>query len=134
MNANRIAAVGVWGVIWALFVWGLGSSVPAHGFKLNEVVAKGDLAGMASALDNYAADHDGRFPAGLASLLGQLPASESYLLGYHEPPRDPWRRFYIYQAAADLRSFRVGTFGSDGAPGGRGDAQDMFVDSAAERR
>ncbi len=134
MDVKRIAAVGVFGVIWALFVWNFVPSVPVHGFKMNEAVAKGDLAGMASALDRYAADHDGRFPAGLASLIGQLPASEVYLLGYNDLPKDPWKRLYLYEPAADLRSFRVSTLGSDGAPGGRGDAQDISVDSAAQRR
>lgn len=134
MNAKEIATLGVWGVAWAALVWCSVLPGHGHGFALSGRVAQGDVASMVSALHNYAADHDGCFPTELVSLLAMVPDADVYLIGYTDPPKDPWKRFYTYEAADDLHSFRVGTFGSDGTPGGWGDAKDIFVDPVAEGR
>lgn len=87
-------------------------------------VVKGDLASFAFALDQYAADHDGLYPASFSLVLEPSSGRRPYLYGYTEMPKDPWKRPYIYATSAGQRSSRLLCLGADGEPGGSEDARD----------
>lgn len=59
------------------------------------------------------------WPASLDRLLPELIA---------EPPIDPWGRPLAYERKANGRGYRLSCLGSDGRPGGTGDAADLLVD------
>lgn len=42
------------------------------------------------------------------------------------PPLDPWGNEYRLEVDASGEKFRVGTYGKDGVPGGKGDDEDVF--------
>ena len=58
---------------------------------------------------------------------GELPASLDQLVpsDMEKLPQDPWGRPLRYRASAS--QYEVSSLGSDGAPGGSGDAADLFV-------
>ena len=87
------------------------------------------------ALDSYRLDN-GRYPTeeeGLAALMVAPDSATSWFGPYMDGdtlPVDPWGNAYIYTPparTADGRntSVRVVSLGSDGAPGGAGDAADI---------
>jgi len=45
-----------------------------------------------------------------------------------EPPIDPWGRPLAYERKSSGRGYRLACFGSDGRPGGEGDAEDFLVE------
>jgi general secretion pathway protein G len=45
-----------------------------------------------------------------------------------EPPIDPWGRPLLYQPKPRGRGYVLSCYGSDGRPGGSGDAADIFVE------
>ncbi len=92
------------------------------------------MATFARALHQYAEDHAGTYPANFSLILESEPGVQPYLHGYTDLPRDPWRRPFIYATSADRRSFRLICLGSDGEPGGRGDARDDSLDSSGNWR
>ena len=100
--------------------------------KSKATAAAVQVKSLKSALDTMQLEI-GRYPTqqeGL-SLLVQAPGDGAanwagpYLSG--ELPKDPWGHDYIYQAPAiDGDQPKVGTYGSDGKPGGSGNAADIF--------
>lgn len=65
-------------------------------------------------VEMYREEH-GAYPpveSGLHAVVGDDDRSLSYL------PVDPWGRDYVYERTTD--SFRVVSYGADGAPGGNG--------------
>ncbi len=95
--------------------------------------AKADIATMEQAMEMYRLDNfsypgggDGlqalvAAPAGLAQPARYRPG------GYIKKlPDDPWGRPYQLQVPGKTGPFDIFSLGSDGAPGGEGDAADIF--------
>lgn len=86
---------------------------------------RADIHAITSALEYYAADHGGQYPATLEELVTPNEQRERYLL-CREVPRDPWGRDYGYDPPTpDRPRPRIYSLGSDGAVGGEGQAADV---------
>jgi len=97
--------------------------------------AKAQAKSLKLALDSYRLD-TGRYPTGDEGLSALMIAPDS-ASGWYGPymdgdtlPVDPWGNPYVYTPAertADGRNLpvRVVSLGSDGQPGGEGDAADI---------
>ncbi len=98
--------------------------------------AKSDLATISSALQNFRLDND-RYPSteeGLAALTTQPASGANNWKGpYLQKPvgLDPWQNQYVYTypGANGNDSYTLESYGSDGAPGGEGDAADIIEGS-----
>jgi len=93
-------------------------------------IVPADLLAIGSALEQYRTEHGGLCPDTLTELVTASPGRDPYLHGCTRAFEDPWGRPYRYQPDASRRSFRLCSYGSDGVPGGRGDAEDFSVSSA----
>ena len=99
--------------------------------KAFEDKVRADLTAIESALKEYAINNGGRYPDDLEALVIPDEHGHTYL---SELPLDPWRRPYVYDPPShpDQPEPRVYTLGSDGVPGGSGDAAD--VDNRSVKR
>jgi general secretion pathway protein G len=97
--------------------------------KSNAKVAKAQIESFSQALDQYRLDV-GRYPTteqGLAALR-VAPAGVAKWQGPYlkrDIPVDPWSNPYQYQAPGQHGEFDLQSFGSDGQPGGEGEAADV---------
>ncbi|MEO6708971.1 MAG: type II secretion system protein GspG [Planctomycetota bacterium] len=98
--------------------------IATYYLRSNCLIVPSDLRALEDALKDYARDHSGRFPAAWSDLVAPVDGHDSYLSGWTTMPKDPWKRAYGYRAGPDCRSFHLWTYGSDGKPGGLGDALD----------
>jgi general secretion pathway protein G len=99
-----------------------GSEVDEH-----VATAQGDLYQLFGAIESYVEERDGLYPQSLEDLLE--PAADG-VPWYDEIPRDPWGNDYIY--VVDEEGAHVLSYGSDGVPGGEGDARDLTSDEVLE--
>lgn len=90
-------------------------------------IAITDMEAVRSDLHAYAARTGGRFPLSIADLRDALPEMPVWLSSDGRMGRDPWGNAYQYEVGADHQSFRLFSFGADGAPGGRGASADLEV-------
>ena len=58
---------------------------------------------------------------------------QSYLQDADNVPLDPWGNAYFYQLSQNGMDFEVGSYGSDGQPGGEGDAADISNKTLANK-
>ncbi len=97
--------------------------------KSNAKVAKAQIESFGQALDQFRLDV-GRYPTteqGLAALRA-APAGVAKWQGPYlkrEIPLDPWNNAYQYQAPGQHGEYDLQSFGSDGQPGGEGEAADV---------
>ena len=95
--------------------------------------AKSDIATLSSLLQQYRLDND-KYPTteeGLDALRTQPSDAPHWKGPYTEKDisLDPWGNAYVYQAPGpDGQDFLITSYGSDGAPGGEGDAADITSD------
>lgn len=82
-----------------------------------------DLRMLSAGIDLYSIDHQGAAPARLEDLLAGVDG-ESYLW-MDEVPSDPWGNAYHYTVSADSGHWHLVCYGSDGLPGGEGEAADI---------
>jgi len=90
-------------------------------FKAGEAKAGADIVAICSALDAYAARHDGHYPRTLSVLV--LPDEDGHTLlnDLTRIPPDPWGTPYTYEPPAEGGSLpMVTSLGRDGQPGGTG--------------
>ena len=101
--------------------------------KSEHAVAKAQVEGFSRAIGAYRIDV-GSFPAtedGLAVLVNK-PSDALKAAKWNGPylqktaPNDPWGRPYIYRSPGSKGDFELTTYGSDGQPGGVGDAADIL--------
>jgi general secretion pathway protein G len=99
--------------------------------KSKAKVARAQMDSLEKALDQYRLEV-GAFPSqeqGLDALMTQ-PAG---LLTWRGPylkkavPKDPWGHAYIYKLSESQREIDLISLGSDGQPGGEGDAKDIAL-------
>lgn len=87
--------------------------------------AKHDIVAIASAVDQYAIENDGKYPESLEVLIRPDENGISYV-DWPKVPRDPWNQEYQYEPPRPgTDHYRVFTLGSDGVPGGEGNARDI---------
>ncbi len=97
--------------------------------KSNAKVARAQIASFSQALDQYRLDM-GQYPTteqGLPSLR-QAPREASRWQGPYlksDVPTDPWGRAYLYSQPGQHGDFDLVSLGSDGQPGGTGEAADV---------
>lgn len=97
--------------------------------KSEAKIARAQIDAFEKALDQYRADV-GRYPSteqGLAALVSR-PADEPRWAGPYlkrAVPMDPWGRPYVYRQPGVHGEVDLTSWGSDGAPGGTGDAADI---------
>jgi general secretion pathway protein G len=95
--------------------------------------AKADIATLSGLLAQYRLDND-KFPTteeGLGALTTQ-PSEAPHWKGPYATKAislDPWGNPYVYQSPGpNGQDFLITSYGSDGAPGGTGDASDITSD------
>jgi type II secretion system protein G len=98
------------------------------------VKAQADITSIMMALTEYAINNAGKYPDSLEPLVTPDANGHAYLEGFEgKIPKDPWHNEYQYQApSAKHPQPRVLSYGSDGAPGGSGDAADIDSDALKE--
>jgi general secretion pathway protein G len=99
-----------------------------------QAAARVQIEMLGAALDQLKLD-TGRYPASQEGLAA-LQANPGNLNGWEGPylkkdvPRDPWGSPYQYKSPGDHGEYDLWSFGSDGAPGGDGEATDVTSWSA----
>ncbi len=95
--------------------------------------AKSDIATLSSLMQQYRLDNDA-YPTtedGLEALRTQ-PSDAPHWKGPYttkDISLDPWGNAYVYQCPGpNGQDFLITSYGSDGAPGGDGDAADITSD------
>jgi general secretion pathway protein G len=94
-----------------------------------QAAARVQIELLGSALDQFKLD-TGRYPASQEGLQA-LQASPGNVSGWEGPylkkdiPRDPWGNPYQYKSPGDHGEYDLWSYGSDGAPGGEGEAADV---------
>jgi general secretion pathway protein G len=92
--------------------------------------AASDIATLSSLLQQYRIDND-KYPTsedGLQSLRVQPSDAPNWKGPYtsKDIPTDPWGNEYIFEAPGpNGEDFLIESYGSDGAPGGDGEASDI---------
>jgi general secretion pathway protein G len=97
--------------------------------KSNTKVARAQIESLIQALDQYRLDV-GRYPSTEQSLtsLRVAPQNVAQWRGPYlkrDVPNDPWGNAYQYKAPGQHGEFDLFSLGSDGQPGGEGDAADV---------
>jgi general secretion pathway protein G len=123
-----IMAVPVWIVWLGLVATIVMPAVMKVRFDAKRPKALADITAVYYALEEYAIEHRGTYPAALDELL--TADRERAYFAQDQLPLDPWGRPYVYRqpSAADGRPF-VATYGEDGVPGGDGDDRDSDMES-----
>lgn len=97
--------------------------------KSESRMARAQIDSLEKALDQYRAD-TGRYPSteqGLLALVARPNDEPKWDGPYlkHKLPPDPWGRPYLYRAPGEHSEVDISSLGSDGRPGGGGDAADV---------
>jgi general secretion pathway protein G len=99
--------------------------------KANTTVVKNDISQISNAIQSYMINNGGKAPDSLDVLEQKDQSGHSYLV---KIPLDPWKNPYVYEPPQGNDSYRVLTYGKDGAPGGEGDDADIDNISILERK
>lgn len=91
-----------------------------------------DIESLLSAVDRYAVNNAGAYPATLEVLVVPDEKGETYLKGQRQLPLDPWGNDYVYFAPGEGAQPRIVSYGRDGKPGGEG--EDADIDSTKLKR
>ncbi|MBN2033887.1 MAG: type II secretion system major pseudopilin GspG [Deltaproteobacteria bacterium] len=97
--------------------------------KSKQNAAKAQMALFETALDSYRLDV-GRYPTTEEGLnaLRVSPQGEDRWDGPYlrrDLPADPWGNSYEYRSPGEFGDFDIISYGADGRPGGKGEAQDI---------
>lgn len=87
-------------------------------------IVQAELALIEASMQLYSINNGGRYPESLDVLVVKDENGESYL---DEIPADPWGHDYVYEAPDANGHWRLLCLGSDGQPGGEGEAADIVV-------
>jgi general secretion pathway protein G len=118
------------GLVLALLTFEVVHAVRHRFFQVELVHARVDVRAIDSVLEEYADAHSKRYPPDLIQLVTPDESGKCWLEGYNgKVPLDPWKHEYRYQPPTPGHPTpRVLSFGSDGLPGGEGDAADLDSD------
>jgi len=97
--------------------------------KSNTNIARAQIEQLGKALDTYRLDI-GTYPTteqGLQALIAKPDGVDRWQGPYlqKQVPGDPWGRAYRYKMPGDHADYDLSSYGSDGQPGGTGEAQDV---------
>jgi general secretion pathway protein G len=97
--------------------------------KSNAKVARSQIVALEKALDQYRLDV-GHFPTteqGLQALNAKPQGEERWSGPYlkKDVPPDPWGHAFIYKSPGEHSDVDISSLGSDGKPGGTGEAGDL---------
>ena len=107
-------------------------NVRSYMSRARQNAARQEIATISHALETFYATY-GRYPTndeGLAVLTKPSPKIYDPLL--NNMPVDPWGKPYQYNCPGSTKAYEVITFGSDGNPGGDGEAKDISSDNLKE--
>lgn len=97
----------------------------AAAYALQRAEALAEIAAIQTALELYAVQNAGNYPAALEELIVADENGAAFLEGA-EVPVDPWGNAYRYVAPADgAADFMLFSLGADGAEGGEGEDADI---------
>jgi general secretion pathway protein G len=104
-------------------------------FQAQSTKAKVDIQAIMQSLTEYAINNSGKYPDSLEPLVTPDANGHSYLEGYNgKIPKDPWKFEYQYEPPQPGHPMpRVISYGSDGAPGGEGEAADIDSETIKEQ-
>ncbi len=108
----------------------VGPRLVGHSSEARITAAKTQIELFRQALETFRM-HAGRYPStqeGLEALQTQPPGLASWRGPYlaRGVPKDPWGNPYVYKSPGDQgREFDILSLGSDGQPGGTGEAADV---------
>jgi len=97
--------------------------------KSNTNIARAQIEQFGKALDTYRLDV-GSYPTTEQGLPALFTKPDG-VLGWQGPylqkqlPADPWGRPYLYKSPGEHGDYDLSSYGSDGQPGGVGEAQDV---------
>lgn len=115
-------------VILGLLAALVGPSLVGQAGKARTKTARLQIANFSTALDAMALD-TGRYPTaqeGLEALLDPPSGMDMWDGPYLKKlPKDPWNRDYVYRGGRGSDDYEILSYGSDGSPGGDGDAADV---------
>lgn len=99
--------------------------------KSKAKVAKAQMTALERALEQYRLDV-GAFPTneqGLQALMVRPAGAQRWEGPYLKKavPEDPWGNAYVYKVAPSMKDIELTSLGSDGRPGGEGDAKDVSL-------
>jgi general secretion pathway protein G len=127
--AACVGGVILLGVLAAIVAPNLLQRIEFARHKMAEI----DVIALSNALDTYAAENGGAFPATLEVLLTPDEQGRTVLNGYASVPLDPWGNPYQYLPAQGSAPPRIQSFGKDGRPGGTGENADVDSQSLRTR-
>jgi general secretion pathway protein G len=107
-------------LIIGLLITVLGGPVTRALFTGTQTRIKADIKSIESSVKLYKGTKF-RFPESLEELVEDDPP---FIEG-GRIPKDPWGREYYYNPPLSGSDFEVGTYGSDGTPGGESDDADV---------
>ena len=133
-NKGRQAGFTLIELMIVLFILGLlaalvGPRLMGRVVKAKAKTAQAQIQLLGTALDLFHLDV-GRYPTeeeGLKSLYQRPESLPSWGGPYLDkpPPKDPWGRDYIYKYPGEHGPYDLYSLGSDGQPGGEGEAADI---------
>lgn len=99
--------------------------------KSKTQIARAQMVSLEKALDQYRLE-TGSFPTqeqGLDALMVKPADAQSWQGPYLKKPvpMDPWNHPYIYKLSESQKEIDIISLGSDGQPGGDGDAKDIYL-------
>ena len=125
---------GHWVVLGSVVLIAGAVQVGEHRFQQGMALkAMNDVSAIAGRLEEYARNNQGSYPTSLLPLVTPDANGHCYLEGCNgRIPCDPWKRPYLYEPpSATHPRPRVFTYGSDGLPGGLGEAADIDSENFA---
>lgn len=92
-----------------------------------------DLKSIEQAIDFFKYQNGGKLPETLERLVEKDNNGQSYLRNQTSVPRDPWDFEYQYVPNPN-GTFELMSLGSDNAPGGEGEAEDISLITLNEKK
>ena len=133
-SARRPSGFTLLELLVVMVIIGLLASIVAPQYfaqigKSNEKVARAQIEAFGQALDQYRLD-TGHYPTseqGLSSLRAAPTNMPQWRGPYlkRDIPNDPWGKPYQYRAPGQHGDYDLLSLGSDGQPGGEGEASDV---------
>lgn len=93
-------------------------------FRAKVGIAEQQVSQLSAAIDQYVITNNGRYPDSLDDLVKKDANGQSFL-DADVVPLDPWGNAFFFHVESNGMNHEIGTYGSDGQPGGEGDAADI---------
>lgn len=91
-----------------------------------------DLMAIRGAIKLFQSQNAGKLPESLERLVEPDQNGVRYIENYTTVPRDPWNNEYVYQVNPNGMTYKLESYGSDGAPGGEGENADISLETLAQ--